>query len=906
MPPRTLGPALVFLLSVSRLLAVPTANPDGFQTGEDGVLTVGAAESILSNDTATGTLSATLESDVSNGSLSLNPDGTFTYTPDPNFNGTDSFTYRAVETPGAQVFTVDQNNSAADVDVSVTIAAGTPVIGGDTASDSTNTALKGTLTANVVPSESPFSQIHVTDFQVTTADAVSLHIGFTVLFIEVAGIDVDADPEGITIEMAQPGAPAAVDGAGNFSQLQNEVRVIGTVNVAGTGAAAGEVPDGPQNLDLTGEFIDLNGTITQAGNTLTLAFPVEFSGVFDLDGNTIDLDLSGDVVATSPVQTPEFSTPTTVTINVTPLNDPPTVLGEHYSVASDASLDIPVNLAGGGDQTLVATGATWKYLDDGSDQGTAWSTPGFVDAAWASGASPLGYGESEATTIGFGGDENAKFITSYFRHQFEVPDPEAHGSLTLMVLRDDGVAVYLNGTEVARSNLVAGAGPTTEADGAVGGPAEEHYFEFSLPTSLLVAGTNTIAAEVHQSAPTSSDLGFDLQLVRHRTGGGVLANDSDIDGDTLAAEVHRDPASGTLALANDGSFIYTPNPGFVGQDSFIYEAQDIDEFDQLAIIPFGDEWRYLDDGSDQGTAWRAPGFDDSGWASGPGELGYGETDRATTVGFGPDAETKFATTYFRNHFFFGNPGALSDDVFISLVRDDAAAIYLNGTEIYRDANLVNGALFSTYANPGVVDENEVVNVSVPLNLLVPGRNTIAAEIHQSSGTSSDLAFDLTLICETPAVGPILPMGSDWKYDDSGADLGTAWTAPGFDDSLWLSGAGEIGYGDGDEATPPPGSRRSETDHGLLPAHAERPRRLPGTDLDHRPGARRWDRRLHQRHRGRARQPCSRCRVRHAGHQHGQQRERVPRAPVYEGRSDPAAGWRKRHRGRGAPGLRHEQ
>ena len=45
------------------------------------------------------------------------------------------------------------------------------------------------------------------------------------------------------------------------------------------------------------------------------------------------------------------------------------------------------------------------------------------------------------------------------------------------------------------------------------------------------------------------------------------------------------------------------------------------------LIARGAEWRYLDDGSDQGTAWRGKDFDDSGWESGPAQLGFGEGRR---------------------------------------------------------------------------------------------------------------------------------------------------------------------------------------------------------------------------------------------------------------------------------------
>ncbi|QDV25787.1 Ig-like domain-containing protein [Aureliella helgolandensis] len=55
---------------------------------------------------------------------------------------------------------------------------------------------------------------------------------------------------------------------------------------------------------------------------------------------------------------------------------------------------------------------------------------------------------------------------------------------------------------------------------------------------------------------------------------GVLANDTDIDGDPLTAIVVAGPSSGALTLNADGSFAYTPDAGFVGSDSFTYQAID--------------------------------------------------------------------------------------------------------------------------------------------------------------------------------------------------------------------------------------------------------------------------------------------------------------------------------------------
>jgi VCBS repeat-containing protein len=55
---------------------------------------------------------------------------------------------------------------------------------------------------------------------------------------------------------------------------------------------------------------------------------------------------------------------------------------------------------------------------------------------------------------------------------------------------------------------------------------------------------------------------------------GVLLNDSDVDGDLLRAELATPPTHGELSLNSDGSFTYTPDVGFVGEDRFDYQASD--------------------------------------------------------------------------------------------------------------------------------------------------------------------------------------------------------------------------------------------------------------------------------------------------------------------------------------------
>lgn len=165
------------------------------------------------------------------------------------------------------------------------------------------------------------------------------------------------------------------------------------------------------------------------------------------------------------------------------------------------------------DVPIVAAGSRWKYWDQGTNPGADWATLAYVDAAWPSGDAPLGYGDTHlVTTIGYGPDANNKYITTWFRYTFDVPARTFDG-LTLSLLRDDGAIVYLNGTEVARDNMPTDVvTDTTLATASVPTGDETTYFTYELDPASLLPGTNVLAVELHQSAATSSDLGFDAAL----------------------------------------------------------------------------------------------------------------------------------------------------------------------------------------------------------------------------------------------------------------------------------------------------------------------------------------------------------------------------------------------------------
>ena len=165
--------------------------------------------------------------------------------------------------------------------------------------------------------------------------------------------------------------------------------------------------------------------------------------------------------------------------------------------------------------TLVAKGAVWKYFDKGTDPGLDWFKPGFNDQAWASGKAQLGYGDGdEATIVSYGPDINSKYTTTYFRRSFPVANVNGVTALLIHLLRDDGAIVYLNGREVFRSNMPAGAVSfSTFASTTVSGADETtNFFDQTVDPKLLVEGTNTLAVEIHQSNLTSTDISFDLEL----------------------------------------------------------------------------------------------------------------------------------------------------------------------------------------------------------------------------------------------------------------------------------------------------------------------------------------------------------------------------------------------------------
>ncbi|MBM3881249.1 MAG: hypothetical protein FJ387_16250 [Verrucomicrobia bacterium] len=166
----------------------------------------------------------------------------------------------------------------------------------------------------------------------------------------------------------------------------------------------------------------------------------------------------------------------------------------------------------------------------------------------------------------------------------------------------------------------------------------------------------------------------------------------------------------------------------------------------VAVIAAGSAWKYWDRGGEPGSEWMSLAFDDSGWKSGRAELGYGDGDEATVVSYGSDPTQRHISTYFRRAFLLDGVAKV-EALRLRVLRDDGAAVYVNGREAFR-SNLPLGPLSAgTLAVAAVAgaDEKAFHEVELPPALLRAGRNVVAAEVHQASASSSDLSFDLELV-----------------------------------------------------------------------------------------------------------------------------------------------------------------
>ncbi len=173
-------------------------------------------------------------------------------------------------------------------------------------------------------------------------------------------------------------------------------------------------------------------------------------------------------------------------------------------------------------------------------------------------------------------------------------------------------------------------------------------------------------------------------------------------------------------------------------------------------------WRY-NTNSLNGVNWTAADYDDTAWSGPSNALLYIETDalpatKNTPLPPRPTTSLPFNTYFFRTTFVVSNAPEIDLLVFSNVV-DDGAVFYLNGVEIrrlYMPSGTIDYSTPSSSSHEASTYDIFDLNGDALTNL-VEGTNLLAAEVHQTSDTSSDVVFG-TSVTEARGFSPSLTRG----------------------------------------------------------------------------------------------------------------------------------------------------
>ena len=410
------------------------------------------------------------------------------------------------------------------------------------------------------------------------------------------------------------------------------------------------------------------------------------------------------------------------------------------------------------EDSLIPLGDTWSYLDNGVAPDNSWTTLGFDDSAWSTGAAELGYGDSQTTVVSFGADPASKHITTWFRRKFTTTNLSEISRLKLSVKRDDGIRVFLNGTEIARDNLTTGTvSAGTKATNDVGSSEEEILLHFAIDPALLIEGENVIAAEVHQEEIDNADLSFDLQLTASRNLSEVVPPWS-----VTPAGGNVSP-SGGFSASSPGVYTVTATSGALTATSTITVASD-NSVSISALAPF------LREG---GAATSTIQISRLGSTSGALIVPLALSGNATS---GSDFQPVPASVTIP-------AGATSTDFTLTILNDSDR----EGLEIISLSPVYGGSF--TPGDPAIASVTIIDDENLQDQIPNAGTDTTA-----TVGASIQLAGSIS------ATDRFITAGDYWKYQDTGAEPPSGWTGLPFTDGTWQEGFAKFGYGDNNETT----------------------------------------------------------------------------------------------------------
>jgi hypothetical protein len=228
-------------------------------------------------------------------------------------------------------------------------------------------------------------------------------------------------------------------------------------------------------------------------------------------------------------------------------------------------------------KTIIAKGADWQYLVPQSEQGDSWKTTGFDASSWNTGSSGFGFGDDDDATI------LESTVSVFIRNEFVLSDIQNITQLVLSIDYDDGFVAYINGHEIARSNLgTISPVPYNQTTGSIlhealmyqGGYPETYIIQN--PGLFLIEGANVIAIQGHNADAASSDFSLIPMLSIGRTG--VGGSDSvpsyiQLKGNRLHTNFKIKEDGETLVLSSPDSSIMDSIPSIRLAADFSYGRQ---------------------------------------------------------------------------------------------------------------------------------------------------------------------------------------------------------------------------------------------------------------------------------------------------------------------------------------------
>lgn len=531
---------------------VPVATADSYQAPSGGTLTEDAAHGILANDTPATGITPSVVSGVSHGTLTLNTDGSFTYTRTTGYSGPDSFTYKDTDTFG---------RTSSTVTVSFTVV---PTANDDTYTTSLNGALTVSNSAFGLLSNDSGSSITVNSHTAPSHGTLTSFTNSNGTFSyqpqsNWSGVDTFTYTVIDSLSQVSPAATVSIDVA---------PQVLPDSYSATSGAALG-VPAATgvlANDTGTSLAVQSPASVTAGHGTLSLAA----DGSFTYTANT---NFSGtDHFNYTAADASGLSGTTTVTLTVAPA-----VHNDAYSTVANTTLHPPTTATGvlGNDDGagLTATigtppshAATFTFNADGTFSYTPLTnytgTDSFTYSAKDGASTPAGTATVNITV----GPPAAPVANN------DSATVNAGSSVNGAVMSND------TGTSPLTAAVIAGPGHGTltpfNSDGTFtyvpsAGWSGPDSFTYQLTDPF--AQTSNIATVSITVKPVAVADSATTAYATNVTGN-VLSNDS---GTSLTATLGTGPAhASSFTLGSNGGYSYTPAAGFAGTDTFTYTATD--------------------------------------------------------------------------------------------------------------------------------------------------------------------------------------------------------------------------------------------------------------------------------------------------------------------------------------------